>query len=297
MKTTIIANPIAGNGRGQRYADALEQALQERGIETTLHITANAGDGQRLANTVEGGYIAVVGGDGTVNEVLNGLSDNSVCLAILAAGSVNVVARQLQFPQRPEVLADWITAAKTRPMDVLECGGRRAILGGGAGFDAAVAERVNASRGDKLGLWRWVMPTLQTVWARPYPMIRVTVDDREVCAASPYVIVGNCPFSAGSFRATPRAKTDDGLLDVVAVKRFGPLKMISLALGSFLPSFPERADLVYVQGRHVDLEPVDNSRVPLQLDGDPAGTLPAQFDVLPDACTVLAPPQKPSPSR
>lgn len=290
MKTAIIANPIAGNGRGLRYANALERVLRERGIEATLHITVDAGDGRRFAETVEADCIAVVGGDGTVSEVLNGLRERNVCLAILAAGSVNVVARQLQFPKRPERLAGWIAAGRTQFMDVLDCGGRRVILGGGAGFDAAVAARVKASRRGTLGLRRWVLPTLQTVWASPYPMIRVAVDGREICPASPYVVVGNCPSSAGAFRATPLARTDDGLLDVVAVKQLSLLRLISLAVGSLLPSFPQRTDLVYVQGRQVLLEPADNTPAPLQLDGDPAGTIPAEFTVLPRACTVLAPP-------
>jgi len=290
IKTTIIANPIAGNGRGLRYAEALERALRQRGIETVFHVTAKAGDGQRLAAAVEGGCVAVVGGDGTVNEVVNGMGERRLSLAIVPAGSVNVVARELHFPRRPEPLAAWIEAGRTRPMDLLECGGRRVILGGGAGFDAAVAARVREQRAGKLGFWRWIAPTIQTARDYAYPKIRVTVDDREVCAAAPYVVVGNCPYSAGRFRAAPRAKTDDGLLDVVAVKELNLSKLISLAAGSLLASFPERKDLVYVQGRRVHLEPAGDISAPLQLDGDPAGTIPADFRVLPHASDVLIAP-------
>lgn len=263
---------------------------RQQGIEVALHITAKAGDGQRTASVIDADCVAVVGGDGTVHEVLNGLGERRIRLAILPAGSVNVVARELHFPKRPERLAAWIAAGRTRPMDLLQCGGRRVILGGGAGFDAAVAARVTALRGERLGLSRWVLPTIQTAWTYAYPMIRVEVDGREVCERSPYVVVGNCPFSAGRFRATPRAKTDDGLLDVVAVKWLNPLRIISLAAGSWLPSFSERKDLVYVQGRHVHLEPVDDVAAPLQLDGDAAGMIPADFDVLPHASDVLMPP-------
>jgi len=290
MKTAIITNPVAGNGRGQRYAEALEQALRQRGLDVALHITAKAGDGQQLAGVIDADCVAVVGGDGTVHEVLNGLGERRIRLAILPAGSVNGVARELRFPKHPERLAAWIAAGRTRPMDLLRCGGRRVILGGGAGFDAAVAARVKASRGDKFSLWRWVLPTIQTAWSYAYLMIRVVVDGREVCGRSPYVVVGNCPFSAGRFRATPRAKTDDGLLDVVAVERLNPLRVISLAVGSWLPSFSERKDLVYVQGRHAHLAPVDDVAAPLQLDGAPAAMIPADFEVLPHASDVLVPP-------
>lgn len=293
MKTAIVANPVAGNGRGQRYAEALERALRHRGIEVALHVTREAGDGRRLASAVDAACVAVVGGDGTVNEVLNGLADRGACLAILAAGSANVVARELRFPARPERLAAWIAAGRTRRMDVFQCGGRRAMLGAGAGFDAAVTARVHESRGERLGLWRWVLPAVQIAHryaAQPYPEIRATVDGREVCARSPYVIVGNCPFSAGRFRATPLAKTDDGLLDIVAVKRWGLWRMISLAAGSLLPGFARRGDLVYVQGRHVRLEPAGDVPALFQVDGDPAGTIPADIEALPRAGVLLARP-------
>lgn len=291
MKTAIIANPVAGNGRGQRYAEALEQALRQRGLDVTLHATATAGDAQRMAGDTDADCLAVVGGDGTVSEVVNGVGERRICLAVLAAGSVNVVAREFCFPKHPGRLAAWIAAGRTRPMDVLQCGPRRAVLGGGAGFDAAVTASVHAARGKTLGLWRWVVPTLRTARTYRYPAMRVEVDGRNVCDATPYVVVGNCAYSAGMFRATPKARTDDGLLDVVAVKRLTPAKMLSLAIGSWFPSFPERSDLVYIQGRHVHIEPLDlHSPAPLQLDGDPAGTIPADFDILPHACDVLTSP-------
>lgn len=290
MKTAIIANPTAGNGRGRRWAEALERALRDRGLEVTLHITARAGDGQRAAGTVDAGCIAVVGGDGTVNEALNGLGERRVCLAILPAGSANVVARELHFPRQPEILAAWIAAGRTRPMDLLKCGERRVVLGGGAGFDAAVAARVKESRGERSGLSQWVIPVIRTAIDYDYPMTRVIVDGKEICDRSPYVVVGNCPCSAGRFRATPKAKIDDGLLDVIAVKQFNLWKIFTLAAASWSPNFTERKDLVYAQGRHVLLEPVGSSSAPLQLDGDPAGTTPAAFNVLLHALTMLAPP-------
>lgn len=290
MKTAIIANPTAGNGRGRRWAEALEQSLREKGLEVALHITERAGDGQRAASTVEADCIAVVGGDGTVNEVLNGLGERRVCLAILPAGSANVVARELRYPKQPELLAAWIAAGRTRPMDLLQCGERRVVLGGGAGFDAAVAARVKESRGERSGLWQWVIPVIRTAIDYDYPMTRVIVDGKEVCERSPYVVVGNCPCSAGRFRATPKAKIDDGLLDVIAARQFNLWKVFSLAAASWSPTFTERKDLVYTQGHHVFLEPIGLSPAPLQLDGDPAGTTPADFEVIPQALTMLAPP-------
>ncbi len=278
---------MAGNGRGQRYAEALERLLRERGIEVRCHVTAQAGDGERFARAIDADCAAVVGGDGTVNEVLNGLGEQKACLAILPAGSTNVVARELNFRRSPEKLAHSIARGRTRPMDLLECGDRRVVLGGGAGFDAAVAARVSDSRRGRLGLWRWVLPAVQTAGTYAYPMTRVMVDGRMMCEASPYVVVANCTYSAGIFRVTPKAKTDDGILDVVAVRQLNVLKIISLAVGTCLPSFAERKDLVYVQGRHVYLEPVDGVAAPLQLDGDPAGAVPAEFNVLPHAIRVL----------
>lgn len=286
----IIANPVAGGGQGRVRAEALSRALEARGCAVVCRLTEKSGDGQCFAGEAElVDCIAVVGGDGTLNEVVNGVREPGACIAALPAGSANVVAREFGITPDAERVASWIVEGRARPMDLLECNGRRIILGAGAGLDAAIATAVKARRGSKSSVFHWILPGIQTALHYTYPCVRVTVDGAVVCERSPYVVVGNCRYSAGVFPATRKAQVDDGLIDVVALKRLNAWRLPLLLATVWSPSFPERDDLVYIQGREVHLEPVDGAPVALQIDGDPAGVTPASFTILPKAIRFVSP--------
>lgn len=290
MKVRIIANPIAGGGLGKTRAEELERALKMRGAVVETCITQQAGDAKDLAGKSGVDRIAVIGGDGTLNEVVNGLIDMDVPIAILPVGSANVVARELKMPPDAAVVAERIVSGQFRPMDVALAGGRRFLLGAGGGLDAAIATMVKRTRGKKSSMRQWVWPTIYTALTYRYPLVRVIVDGKVVSEGTKYVVVGNCRYSAGFFPATRRAKIDDGLLDVILAKKLGPFRTLSFALMIWFSSFPDRHDITYVQGANVTLEAVSDESVPLQIDGDPAGSTPASFSVLPRAIRVVSGP-------
>ena len=227
--------------------------------------------------------------DGTLNEIANGMRDSAAILAILPMGTANVVARELGIPRDPRAVAEMIVEHHVREMDVGITKGRRFLLGAGAGIDAAVAQVVSERRGRSSSYLKWVGPILSTAFTYSYPEIRVVVDGKEVSGTAQYAIVGNCRYSAGVFVATPKAKIDDGLLDVCLMHNLNPLRLARLALQLRHARFLERDDVVYVQGKHVELRPASHEPVPLQIDGDPAGRLPAEFTVDPAALKVVVP--------
>ncbi len=277
----IIANPVAGGGRGHRVAQSLATALERRGLDVSLFETAQAGDARAEAGRSEVSIIAVVGGDGTLNEVLNGLPEGSTAaLAICPVGTANVVARELGMRPDPEWVAEAISGGEIRPMDIGLQGSRRFLLGAGAGLDAAVTKAVQESRGRKSSLLKWALPAIRVVLAYTWPRVRVTVDGEVIAAGAGYVIVGNCRYSAGVFPATPKADTADGLLDVCAFSNLTIPRLLWLLANVWRPSFVEKSWIAYRQGHDIRLEPAEGeSPAYLQIDGDPAGTIPADFAV------------------
>ncbi|MCF6286879.1 MAG: diacylglycerol kinase family lipid kinase [Candidatus Hydrogenedentes bacterium] len=277
----IIANPVAGGGKGLTQAHALVSALESRDIPVTLFITGKAGDGQAEAGRTATDVVAVVGGDGTLNEVLNGLPEaTESALAILPVGTANVVARELGMRSDPEFVADAITSGNTVAMDVGIHDKQRFLLGAGAGLDAAITHAVQSGRGNKSNLAKWVLPALRVILGANYPKIRVTVDDEVVAEDGDYVIVGNCRYSAGVFPATPHADISDHKLDVCVMRQLTWLRLIWLVLRVWNPDFVNAPWIAYRQGQHITLEPADSeSPVLMQIDGDPAGQLPATFSL------------------
>ncbi len=286
---SIIANPVAGGGKGKARAEAMEKALIARGLSVDLFLTEKAGDAEAHAATLECDVVVSVGGDGTANEVINGLGDKQIALAILPMGSANVVARELQLPKDPEALAELIMDKRIRFMDVGSRNGRRFLLGAGAGLDAAITHQVQTMRGKKSSVWRWVIPAIKTILGYTYPKIRVTVAGRVITETAEYAIVGNCKYSAGIFSATPRSKLDDGFLDVCLVHDLNPWRLICMAVLIWFPGFVDRDNIIYVKGKEILFEPAGEESVLLQVDGDPAGELPMHFSVLPRALPVVTP--------
>lgn len=292
VRICVISNPVAGGGLGNRRARALRACLERLGHEVDVRVTEAAGDAERLAAAaVPEGFDCFVatGGDGTANEMVNGLGDCGIPFTVLAVGTANVVARQFKIPRNPEQLADMINQQRTEPMDLGLAQGRRFLLGAGAGLDAAITAKVKRLRGRTSSLWIWVRPAIETILTYRYPEVRVTVDGKVLSAHAQYAIVGNCIYSAGVFPSTPLARTDDGLLDVCLIHNITPLKCVAMAMHVWYPSFIERADVSYAQGKEVCFEPAGEEGAPLQIDGDPAGSLPASFSVLSSAARIIVP--------
>jgi YegS/Rv2252/BmrU family lipid kinase len=292
MHVRIIANPISGGGRGPQTAAALATALEALGIVSETRITTRAGDARRWASEPGADCVVSVGGDGTLNEVANALSGTDVAIATLPLGTANVVACELSTLTNPGELAQLIANRSTRAIDAGRMGDRLFLLGTGAGLDAAIVEVVHRSRGARLSFLSYVWPAVKTILTYGYPRITVQVDGQKLCDDAQYVIVGNCSWSAGVFRATPKASLDDGLLDVCILRNLGVFKILWLIALAQLPNFAERRAVMYRQGREISLASASGARVPLQIDGDPGGELPAVFTVERQTLTVIAPGKK-----
>ncbi|MCP4645476.1 MAG: diacylglycerol kinase family lipid kinase [bacterium] len=289
MKARIIANPISGGGRGKAEANKLVDALTEHGVEAELVITGGPGDAETAAAKPGADCVVAVGGDGSANEVANGLDGTDTAMAILPLGTANVVARELGIPGDAACVAGLIAAGNTRAIDVGRYQGRRFLQSAGSGFDAAVVRDVHAHRGRRLSFASYVMPVLRQVRSYGFPPIRVIVDDAVLCEDAQYAIVGNCPYSAGVLALTPRARIDDGFLDVCVFRNLNVLRLAYLMGTAVLGSIDKRAGVIYAKAKTIAFESVGGDAVPLQIDGDPAGEIPAALSVEPGGLRVIAP--------
>jgi len=154
MRILIIGNPVAGRGRAARRITALELHLCRAGHEVEVFLTETGGDARRRASQVRDGIdrIVVVGGDGTLNEVLNGLPDPAKTpLLLLPMGTANVLARELGLPRQPEQAAGLIDRGVVRRLDMGSLGNRRFLALASAGFDAMVTQDLCTRRRGVLG--------------------------------------------------------------------------------------------------------------------------------------------------
>jgi diacylglycerol kinase family enzyme len=294
MRVCVIVNPVA---RGVRRKGACLHEIERAGA--AIYWTSRPGEARVLAaRAVQDGCELVVaaGGDGTVNEVVNGIGDvpggwGRVRLAVLPLGTANVWARELGMPLDPERAWRVLTAGQERCVDVAwaewpgEEGRRRRyfVQLAGAGWDARAIERVRPGLKRWLGPWAYVWAGWVALWRGGAP---VTVDLGAERSAGPWVLAGNGRLYGGPFELFPGASPGDGWLEVCVVPRL----TVALALAGGLwvllrRRLPERW---VIRRRARRLRWVSERPVPFELDGEWAGWTPVELGLCPGSLRVVA---------
>jgi len=299
----IIANPFSGGGRARRVARELLDRLRARGCTVDLVETQKAGDAREKAAEVAG-YAAVgcIGGDGTVNEVLNGLPESGAPpLAMIPCGTANVLAKELRLPRSVEGLARVLTEGREICWDlgVDRVGGRRFLLFASAGYDAHVVHLFHAARRKPVKVWSYALYNmwLYIVWGMKSiaeyvpPRMEVELDGRRIASDATWVQVSNIASYGGPLVFTPRAKPDDGTFEVMiqrAPHRRDVFRMFWGAILNFLFGAElGGVDVTFHTARRVQVASADGRPVPVQVDGDPGGHAPVDWQLVPGGVRVL----------
>ena len=286
----IIVNPIAGGGRGPGEAMEVQQRLDTGGRRVELVLTDAAGHAQRAAReAAEAGIetVLVCGGDGTINEAVQGLAHSDTALAVMPLGTANVLARDLKLSKGPKTAAALILGGRRRRMDLGRAAGRYFICMASAGFDAYVTEQMALWRKGAISYFSYVGPTWRALCRYPFEPMRVTVDGKPLEKPAYHLIVGNGRSYGGPFTMTPRAEDDDGLLDAVAFEGPGHVMLALYMLATTVRMHHRLGSVRYLRGKRFEVESA--RPVPMQLDGDFRANTPGVFEIVPGSVTVLVP--------
>jgi YegS/Rv2252/BmrU family lipid kinase len=290
-KYFIIFNPAARGEKSQRLLRFLEEKARSSAV--TLAPTQCAGDATRLA--AEGAaaghdVIVAAGGDGTINETVNGLAGTRMTLGLLPLGTVNVFARELGISLRLEEAWRVLETGTPRTVDlgVAEYGAQRRFFVqlAGIGLDA---------RAVRMTSWKWKkrVGPLSYVWAGLKALREQTADveviaaDIGVTARGAAVLIGNGRLYGGSFCLFPEARLDDGLLDVCVFEHGGYFHALRYGLGVLSNSHTRMYGVRYFRTGHFVCRAA--SLAPLELDGEDAGDAPVEFRVALKALRVIVP--------
>ena len=309
----VIANPESAGGRGARVLPELETALSGQGIEFSLHRTRAPGHARELAKAARdlASGILIVGGDGTVHEVADGLLSKAAestaapplpPIAVLPVGTGNDFFRMVRSSRRVGDVVRVLGEGVPRHFEVGEVrweeGVRHFVNLIGVGIDVAVLRRRPAFR--RLpGLLQYLAAlSAALVSFEPIPL-RVTVRSGETEELIPEaavllsaVTVG--PSIGGGFFLSPNAVPDDGLLDLFHVTNLGVLKVLRYLPGILRGVGLERPEITQVQGMHILIERMDGRGLDFELDGELVEVTTSRLDirVLPSRLQVLELPEE-----
>ncbi|MGC8873598.1 MAG: YegS/Rv2252/BmrU family lipid kinase [Chloroflexia bacterium] len=295
-RVRLILNPAAG--QGYRLADLDEPLgfLVRHGWEVGLWETHRPREAIELARraAAEGmDLVIAVGGDGTVNEVVNGLAGTPTALAVLPFGSGNVWAREQGLPLEPGDAARALIQGQIRSADLGLAGERYFLLMAGVGFDAAVVRALSDEGRQPLWPLGSILKGITMALNFSGKETVITLDDRQqVTGETLLVVIGNTRLYGGLVQITAHASIDDGLLDICVFRGKGGFSQLSqYALATVLQLQEHTSGVDYYRAREISIA----SQTPLyvQADGEPIGTTPMTFRNIPRALRVLVPPSVP----
>ena len=291
----IQRNPKSGAGPRRKLLLELIQHLRRAGIRSKVFSDRQELE-LRLNNAVAAaGLLCIVamGGDGTVADVFNRFPGLRV--AILPAGTENLLARFLGIRRSGRDVAQMIIAGHTRKLDLCVLGTRRFALMASAGFDASVIHRVHTARTGHISRFSYFQPILHSLRTYGYPQMQLWLDDCPTPYPARLVVVVNQPVYALGLKIAGTARGDDGVMDLRLFERGSAFQMLRYFYKVATGTHERLPDIRQARATRVRIE--SEVPVPLQVDGDPAGWTPAEIRVLPGALEVFAPSPQPDPQQ
>ncbi len=289
----IVFNPVSGSGN-RRIVEAVQQALSNRGCDVSLYPTQSAGDATRYLAAYEGqlDVVAVAGGDGTVNEVVNGLrqrDNQSYRLALIPTGTTNVLAAELGIGKAPQRIADIIVNGREKPIYLGDINGRRFVLMAGVGYDAWVVDNVDLALKKKVGKLAYVLSMLKQLRHFGKKTYQLNVDGESYQANS--VVITNGRYYGGSFVISRQADLSKPTTQVLMISGNSPLKFIGILLGLPLGIMEKMPGMKSIAGRHIQIEQLNatEQREPVQADGDSLAELPLNLRMENSPVRLLVP--------
>jgi diacylglycerol kinase (ATP) len=294
-RVLVVVNPVSGRRRAGRDLPRFLAAFRGAGGTAEEFRTAAAGDAARAAaGAAADGFDAVVavGGDGTVNEILNGLGDARLPVGLLPSGTANLLARDLGIPFDAAAAGRVAATGRAAPVDLglARAAGvppRRFLCVAGAGLDGAVVRAVASSRETgPLGFRGWIGPLWRTLRAYDYPVMEASVDGAPAGRGT-LAVVCNTRSYGGLFTLAAGARTDDGLLDLCLVDAGRGRPVAPYLWAAWRGTLAGRPGVTIAPGARMRIDAP--TAVPVQVDGDPCGTTPLEVEVLPGAARVIVP--------
>jgi len=286
-RVVAIINPVSGRRNMLPVVRRIGRLLQDGGGEMQLEVTTRAGHATDLASqaALTADAVLAVGGDGTVCEVVNGLIGRNIPIVILRTGTENLLAGELKMPTEPEQVARTLLRGRPFPCDVGMVNGQCFLAVVGVGFDAECVARMSQLRKGHITRWDYFWPIWRTFWAHRFPVIRIEADNEVVFDGPGLAIIGGIGQYSAGMRILRHARCDDGLLDLCVLPCRSKPALLGHAGRVFLGRHLDKARVLYRQCREICVS--SDEKVPIEVDGEPGGFLPAVATVLPSGTTFL----------
>lgn len=289
-RARLIYNPSSGREEMKKRLPDILQRLERGGLETSTHATIGEGDATvAAAEAVERGFDVIIsaGGDGTLNEVVNGMAEKShrPLLGILPLGTTNDFARALAIPRKWEAACDIISGQFSRPIDVGKVNQRYFINIAGGGSMTELTYEVPSKMKTMIGQLAYYMKGLEKLpRLRPIELY-IKSPEMDLHENVMLFIIANSNSVGGFEKLAPDALLDDGFFDVFILKRCNLVEFIRVVSAALRGEHFNDPNVIYFKTNNIQVTSPDY--VQINLDGEFGGTLPSMFSLLPSHINII----------
>ncbi|MBV5313935.1 MAG: diacylglycerol kinase family lipid kinase [Prolixibacteraceae bacterium] len=276
-KIFLVINRYAGHKEGAKALDIVVPYLKKKEYLVDYSFTNHRKHAVELAaKAANDGYdlVVAVGGDGTVNEVAQGLYGTGIKMGIIPMGSGNGLARELGIPMDMKKSAKALTKGKNLQVDVCKLNDQRFLCTSGIGFDAMIAEKM--SKASSRGFLKYVQLVIQeSIFFKPVD-VRMKIDGVLIEASVFLITFANASQFGNNAFIAPKASMTDGLIDVIVVRKFSKIWMPVFAVALFSKLIPKLFFVDCYRAKHIELEVAETPY--FHFDGEPGKlTIPAEI--------------------
>lgn len=302
-KAVLIHNPRAGRRRKQRHREVQLACkyLASRNISVRIQETSSPGMATELARDAAASgldLVIVCGGDGTVNEVVNGLAGTTTPLALLPAGTGNILAKELRLPWNVLRAAQLIPEGEVRRIALGRAGGRYFLAVAGVGLDANIVYKLEARMKSSMGQLSYWLEALRQLFAYSFPTFRlVPLCGMGAPVEATFAVIGRTSHYGGPIRITTGANLFADDFEVVAIRTRWRIAFPFYLLGVWTGTLKSLPGVCFFRTKRLRCEAArttkKNPHIYVECDGELSGRLPQDFVVVPDALSLVFPRPRP----
>lgn len=288
MNLLLIINPNAGKGNLVKHLPQINSFFSNIPCSLEVYKTQKRGDALKKAKSSAGKYdiIIAAGGDGTINEVVNGIAGSKTKLGIIPIGTTNVFAKEMKIPSKLMDACKVIANGKSRKIDLGKVNGHYFLQWAGIGFDASVLAEVQPLLKKLLGIGAYTIAACKKLIRYNSPLIHLAYDNKEISAY--FVIVSNIKSYGHFFHITPSAEIDDGYLDVCLFKdKIGLKSLLRYAPKITMQKKICLSNLTCFKAKSLKIS--SSEKVMVQVDGDIICNTPIDISVVPRSLEIICP--------
>jgi len=285
----FIVNPVAGNNSGKQSILIIQEVMERNIFEYSIKETTKPGDAKVFSKEAAESSIDVivaVGGDGTVNEVFNGMIGSNKILGIVPAGTGNDLSRSLHIPLAIEDALEFIVNGDYISIDVGKINGQLFINVASVGLDAIIAEEANKIKKVISGKYSYILALLKGLIYFKSKKIKIKIDDEnEFEKDIMLVAISNGICYGGGMRIAPNAQINDGLFDICIVKKMSKFKLLYLFPSIYKGDHVKFDEVEILRGERIDIS--SNEDLIINIDGEVIYHKPISFRILKNAIRVI----------